>query len=59
MPEALPPIEAVRASTLTPPNGKPNDPQDEKDCSRYPQEMHCESSPKKDQDEQQSENQQH
>ena len=33
---ALPPIEAVSASALTPTNGESNDPHNEKDGSRYP-----------------------
>ncbi len=39
--KALPPIEAMRSSALTPTNGESDDPQDEKDGCNYPQEMHC------------------
>ena len=57
--KALPPIEAVATSALTPTNGNPNEPQNEKDCSRYPQKMHCESGSKKNQNEQERKNQYH
>jgi hypothetical protein len=43
---ALPPIEAVRSSALTPTNGESDKPQDKKDSCRNPQEMHCKSGPK-------------
>jgi hypothetical protein len=41
----------VATGILTSPNGKSDDPKDEKDGSSDPQEMHCESSSEEDQDE--------
>jgi hypothetical protein len=58
-PKALPPIEAVRASALTPANGESDYPQHKEDGCSNPQEMRRESGSKEDQDEQQRENQYH
>lgn len=45
----------MRTRSFTPANRESNDPQDEKDRGRNPQEVHGESGPEKDQDEQQCE----
>jgi hypothetical protein len=58
-PKALPPIEAVRASALAPPDGESDKPQNKEDGCSNPQEMRRESGSKEDQDQQQSENQYH
>ena len=55
----LPPIEAVASSTLAAAEGEPDDPNDKEYGRCYPQKMHCKSSSKKNQHEQERENQYH